>query len=201
MLFWWNFKLWFPTYNNITTWRISDRSTLIDNIFSNKQEKINFVGILKNEISDHQPVIVNINQTLPANKTNYITIYSNSTESNINFRNDIASKNIYEKLNKDINCNLNENYIILENEITKSMESHLNKKTEKFNRRKHKGDPWITFGILRSVNKKINYITKQKVIQHFLKKESSGLINIKIPCVKQLPKPRNYIILISFPDM
>ena len=33
--------------------RISDRSTLIDNMFSNKQEKINFVGILKNEISDH----------------------------------------------------------------------------------------------------------------------------------------------------
>ena len=113
-----------PTITLLT--HISDRSTLIDNIFSNKQEKINFAGILKNEISDHQPVIVNINQTLPANKTNYITIYSNSAESKINFRNDIASKNIYEKLNKDINCNQNDNYIILENEITKSMESHMN---------------------------------------------------------------------------
>ena len=30
----------------------------------------------------------------------------------------------------------------------------MNKKTVKFNRRKHKRDPWITFGILRSVNKK-----------------------------------------------
>ena len=28
----------------------------------------------------------------------------------MNFRNDIASKNIYEKLNKDLHCNPNENY-------------------------------------------------------------------------------------------
>ena len=52
--------------------RMSERSTLIDNIFSNKQEKINFAGILINEISDHQAVVVNINQTLPSNKTNIL---------------------------------------------------------------------------------------------------------------------------------
>ena len=72
----------------------------------------------------------------------------------MNFRNDIASKNIYEILNKDIHCNPNKYYSILESEIIKSMESHMDKKTVKFNRRKHKRDPWITFGILRSVNKK-----------------------------------------------
>ena len=72
----------------------------------------------------------------------------------MNFRNDIASKNIYEKLNKDIHCNPNKNYNILESKIINSMESHMNKKPVKFNRRKHKRDPWITFGILRSVNKK-----------------------------------------------
>ena len=35
----------------------------------------------------------------------------------MNFRNDIASKNKYEKLNKDIHCNPNENYSILESEL------------------------------------------------------------------------------------
>ena len=72
--------------------------------------------------------MVNIKQTLPANKTNYITIYSNSAESKNNFRNDITFKNIYEKLNKDIHCNLNEIYNILESEIITSMESHIDKK-------------------------------------------------------------------------
>ena len=42
-------------------------------------------------------VIVNINKTLPSNKTKYITIYSNSTESKMNFRNDIASKTYIKK--------------------------------------------------------------------------------------------------------
>ena len=44
-------------------------------------------------------------------------------------------------------------YNILESEIIKLMESHVDKKTVELNRRKHKKDPWITFGILRSVNK------------------------------------------------
>ena len=36
----------------------------------------------------------------------------------------------------------------------KSMETHMQKETVKFNRRKHKRDLWIAFEILRSVNKK-----------------------------------------------
>ena len=45
--------------------RLSDNSTLIDNIFFNKQDIINITGILSNEISDHQAVVVNINLTMP----------------------------------------------------------------------------------------------------------------------------------------
>ena len=37
--------------------RISDRCTLIDTIFANKQEKINFAGILINGKSDHQALL------------------------------------------------------------------------------------------------------------------------------------------------
>ena len=127
--------------------RLSDNSTLIDNIFFNKQDIINITGILSNEISDHQAVVVNINLTMPRSKTKFITIYSNTAESKINFKNDISSKRIYDKLDKKLHADPNINYNILEKEIINSMETHMHKKTVKFNRRKHKRDPWITFGI------------------------------------------------------
>ena len=49
---------------------------------------------------------------------------------------------------------------MLEAAITESMNAHLEKKIVRFNRKKHKKDPWMTYyGILKSVNhKKINYI-------------------------------------------
>ena len=40
--------------------RASNNSTLIDNVFVNQQAEFNFSGILENEISDHQAVVVNI---------------------------------------------------------------------------------------------------------------------------------------------
>ena len=61
-------------------------------------------------------------------------------------------KNIYERLNKDLNADHNENYAILEAAITKSMNVHLEKKIVKFNRKKHKTDSCMTYGILKSVN-------------------------------------------------
>ena len=93
---------------------------------------------------------------MPLDKTKYITIYSNTVESKINFKNDISSKDIYNKLDNNLHADPNFNYNILEKEIIKSMKTHMQKKTVKFNRRKHKRDHWITFGILRSVNKKNN---------------------------------------------
>ena len=134
--------------------RPSNNGTLIDNVFVNQQAEFNFSGILENEISDHQAVVVNTKLILPHTKTRYITIYSNREEAKNNFKNYISSKNIFDKLNKNLTNNPNENYNILEEEISKSLEIHMNKKTVKFNRRKHKRDPWITFGILHSINRK-----------------------------------------------
>ena len=142
--------------------RASNNSTLIDNVFVNQQAEFNFSGILENEISDHQAVVVNTKLILPHTKTRYITIYSNSEEAKNNFKNDIISKNIFDRLNKNLTNNPNENYNILEEEISNSLEIHMNKKTVKFNRRKHKRDPWITFGILHSINRKNSLYKKLK---------------------------------------
>ena len=57
----------------LPTW-ISTNSSLIDNIFVNKQGITNFAAILEDEISDHQVIAININLISPENKTKYITI-------------------------------------------------------------------------------------------------------------------------------
>ena len=81
-------------------------------------------------------------------------MFSNSDQAKQKFKNDFESKNIYDILNKEPNANPNENYSILETAIIVSMNTHLTKKEVKFNRRKHKRDPWMTYGILHSVNRK-----------------------------------------------
>ena len=134
--------------------RLSNKSTLIDNIFVIKQEKLNFAGILNNVISDHQAIVNDLNVVLPPQRTVYVTIFSNSEHSIQRFKNDFECKNIYERLNKDLNADPNENYAMLEAAITESMNAHLEKKIVKFNRKKHKKDPWMTYGILKSVNHK-----------------------------------------------
>ena len=44
---------------------------------------------------------------MPPSKTKCITIYSNTAESKINFKNDISSKRIYDKLNKKLHVDPN----------------------------------------------------------------------------------------------
>ena len=134
--------------------RLSVNSTLIDNIFLNKQEHLNFAGILDCEISDHQMTLINANLIPPTEKNKYVTIYSHNDESISKFRNDIIDKRIFNQLNKDLHSNPNANYNLLESEIVHSMNSHLGIKIVKFNKKKHKRDPWITYGILKSVNQK-----------------------------------------------
>ena len=91
---------------------------------------------------------------LPPQTTVYVTIFSNSEHSIQSFKNDFECKDIYERLNKDPNADPNENYAMLEAAITESMNAHLEKKIVKFNRKKHIKDPWMTYGILKSVNHK-----------------------------------------------
>ena len=142
--------------------RISTNSSLIDNIYVNKEGITNYAAILDDEISDHQVIAININLISQQNKTKYITIYANSEECKSNFKNDIASKNIFDRLDKDLHADSNANYKILESEIISSMNCHMEKKIVKFKRKKHKRDPWITYGILKSVNKKKLAIQKNE---------------------------------------
>ena len=86
-------------------------------------------------------------------------------------------------LNKEPNANPNKNYLILQTAITDSMNTHLTKKVIKFNRKKHKRDPWMTYGILNSVNRKnllYKKLRKSIGILFFLIPKSKSLMPIKI---------------------
>ena len=75
--------------------RLSNNSTLIDNIFVNKQEKLNFAGIFNNKISDHQAIVNDLNVVLPPQITVYVTIFSNGEHSIQSFKSNFECKNIY----------------------------------------------------------------------------------------------------------
>ena len=86
-------------------------------------------------------------------------------------------------LNKEPNANPNENYLILQTAITDSMKTHLTKKVIKFNRKKHKRDPWMTYCILNSVNRKNLLYKKLMKINRdslFFIPKSKSLMPIKI---------------------
>ena len=60
--------------------KLSENSTLIDNIFTNNVSNQITAWILDTHISDHQPIIIVCNVEIPNHKTKYITITNNSDQ-------------------------------------------------------------------------------------------------------------------------
>ena len=108
--------------------RLSDNSSLIDNIIYNKQRNLIFAIILENHISDHQTILINTVYRPPPRKSKYITIYNNSDASKENLRMHINSLNLYATLDIPLYSDLHRNYEIIESAITNSINIHLTKK-------------------------------------------------------------------------
>ena len=62
--------------------------------------------------------------------------------------------NIYDQLLKPIDSSPHEKYDIVMKLIQDAKNLHFPKKTDKFNKKKHKKSKWMTYGILNSINKK-----------------------------------------------
>ena len=62
--------------------------------------------------------------------------------------------NIVDKLNIDANADSNLNFDRFMEHFMKLKEQHLPKKDVRFDRKKHKINPWLTAGILKSINSK-----------------------------------------------
>ena len=98
--------------------------------------------------------MINTTHRHPTCKSKYITLYNNSDASKEKFRTYINSLNLYATLDTNIDSDPNINYEIIESAIANAMDIHLAKKVVKFNSRKHKKEPWMTDGILNSINHK-----------------------------------------------
>ena len=66
----------------------------------------------------------------------------------------INSLNLYATLDTNFDSDPNINYEIIESAITNAMDIHLAEKVVKFNSRKYKKEPWMTYGIPNSINHK-----------------------------------------------
>ena len=75
-------------------------------------------------------------------------------EAQESFLEDLRNINIYEKLNHSLNCDPNLNYKILIDTVTECRKKHFPSKMVRFNKRRHKGNKWITYGIIKSMNKR-----------------------------------------------
>ncbi len=141
--------------------RLSNKSTLIDNILTNNMGDIS-ASVLCDNISDHQAVVVLTPESIPHTRIKYITIRTNDEQSKLEFRASFQNKDVYNKLNKNLNSDPNNNYEILENAMLETTQQCLPVRVVKFNKRKHKLSPWITFGIIRSINQRNKLYKKLK---------------------------------------
>ena len=108
--------------------RFSNKNgTLIDNIFCKllpcTQEHCS--GILIKKLSDHLPCFMLINsQTRKRPPPKYMTIKKLTQHALLNIQNDLVEKNIYDKLDKSLMADVNQNYNIMHQEIYDTIEKH-----------------------------------------------------------------------------
>ena len=132
------------------------RGTLIDNVF-HKFNSISFesnAGILLKQFSDHLPIFVQIKAVKDKTKQfvpKYVTVHETSKKSHDDFLNELNRIDIKSKLNSLPNADTNLKYNTLAEIIENAKQKYLPAKVKKFNKYKHKRQPFITEGILISI--------------------------------------------------
>ena len=153
-------------------------ATIIDNIFSNSLEDTVLSGIITNKsISDHQIIFSSfdnfINIKKQSNKIKNIKIIDYA-----GLKNEI-SQTIYTNLNKALNFDPNQNYNVLENKLAIAINKHTTIKKRKLNKFNHKKNPWITQGLIKSIQFRDKLHLKSKCPGLTLEEYQTIKINIK----------------------
>ena len=151
--------------------RISETTaSLIDNCLCKLHCKKTSSGVLIHKISDHQPHFVTLSlkskrhfthKTIQIRKINDAAL--TAIGENVNL--------ITENLNLSENACPNDNYALFSSILHSSIDEHLPISTVKFNRHKHKGSPWITSGIIKSIKERDKLYSKLKRTVHVTERE------------------------------
>ena len=143
--------------------RLSENSTLIDNIFTTNLSTDLSAYILDMHISDHQPIILFTGDGLPPTRAKYITIRTNTDDRKDHFKQCFHNKHVFDQLDTNIHIpDPNYNYEILEHALKETRSECFPERRVRFNDKKHKKTPWITNGILRSINTRNKLYKKLK---------------------------------------
>jgi exonuclease III len=135
--------------------RLSENhGTLIDNIFCKLSNDFSetTAGILRFHISDHLPCFITLDYwSLSHHCQKYIKIHKTGPNSLNDFCREVSLNCNISNFNNDLMADPNINYNIINENITSSLKRHFPQKIVKYDKHKHKGNSWITHGIIRSI--------------------------------------------------
>ena len=143
-------KITFPT-------RLGENScSLIDNIFCSLSHRsvASLAGIMCTRISDHFPCFVSLrlrNDGASGQRNKYIKMRVNSNEANEAFFADLQACDFTTLLDHTPHGDPNQNYDKLHDKLSELKCKHLPWKLVRFNKYRHKGNRWITHGVIKSV--------------------------------------------------
>jgi hypothetical protein len=144
--------------------RLTDHScTLIDNIFCNKTNAIEMKsGILTTQISDHQLYFTQLSLKTPTNTKKKITLTLRHPNMNELIKADLQNMNIITQMNPNQTDDPTINYDVIEAVLTSLIDKYTTTRTVTFDKHKHKKNPWITYGIIKSIKYKDKLHLKMK---------------------------------------
>ena len=144
-------------------------ATLIDNIFTNSLSQNVLNGIVLNDLSDQLPVFAYFSgKTLTRNGENKVFIRKISDENLRKFNENVSNTNWASFLDED--PNMAYNYFI--DEYSRVYNAYFALKVIKGNLLNNCSSPWITPGLLKSINKKTDYTKNSLDLPHYPMSES-----------------------------
>ena len=155
--------------------------SIIDNILCKLSEAslTSTSGIFIDQFSDHLSCFISLDLMSPKhNYTKFVDLPDYSYDKIMKLKQTLENVDIYDKLDHNSNNDPNENYNILETTIKSAIDEAIPSKKIRFNKYKHRKSPWITNGILKSIEYRDNLYEHLKVMQPNSPEYSQSKLNL-----------------------